>query len=176
MTETIKKSIISPKFVEEEIVIDVKYVENGNEIEHMMVIDSGAPVSLVSSAWLKQYMKDAKVDNEEVKRESSCRRFRLGKTLYISEEKIQFPVVMKTDKKDLIKKEVTANIIDSDEVTFLCGEETLMKWNTTLDFAERKLGFKENNKAVELIKRSHLLVKLELVGKWKDEDVVLLLK
>ena len=83
---------------------------------------------------------------------------------------------MKTDKNDLIKREVTANIIDSDEVTFLCGEETLMKWNTTLDFAERKLGFKENDKAVELIKRSHLLVKLELVGKWKDEDVVLLLK
>ena len=73
LTETIKKSIISPKFVEEEIVIDVKYVENDNEIEHMMVIDSGAPVSLVSSDWLKQYLKEAKVDNKEVKKAAAIR-------------------------------------------------------------------------------------------------------
>ena len=83
---------------------------------------------------------------------------------------------MKTDKNDFIRREVTANIIDSDEVTFLCGEETLVNWNTVIDFAARKLGFKDNSKDIDLIKGSHLLAKLELVGKWKDEDAVFLLK
>merc|ERR1712105_220626 len=44
------------------------------------------------------------------------------------------------------------------------------------DFAERQLGFKEENKTVNLIKASHLVIKLELVGKWKDEDAVFLVQ
>ena len=80
------------------------------------------------------------------------------------------------DKGDLIKREVTANIIESEEVTFLCGEQTLMEWKMVLDFAEQKLGFKEQEKNVVLIKGSHLLAKLELVGRWKDDDAVFLVE
>ena len=45
-----------------------------------------------------------------------------------------------------------------------------------LDFGEQKLGFKEQNKKVELMKGSHLLAKLELVGKWRDEEAVFLVE
>jgi len=125
MEEMMKKITINSKFVEEEIVIDVQYVEK--DIENMMMINSGAPVSLVSSDWFKQYVKEAKIDDEEIKKSSSAWRFRLGKTLYISEQKVQFPVVLKTDRDDFIKREVIANVIDSEEVTFLCGEQTLLE-------------------------------------------------
>ena len=84
--------------------------------------------------------------------------------------------MMKTDKNDLFKREVTANIIESDKVNFLCGKETLKEWKTSLDFAEDKLKFKEVDKEIDLIKGSHMLVKLELVGKWQDEDAVFLVK
>ena len=60
---------------------------------------------------------------------------------------------------------MTVNLIDSEEVTFLCGEETLKGWNTTLDFGEQKLEFKDQEKKVRLMKESHLMAKLELVGK-----------
>ena len=50
-------------------------------------------------------------------------------------------------------------------MTFLCGELTLMEWKTVLDFAEQKLGFKEQEKNVMLVKGSQLLAKLELVGR-----------
>ena len=130
----------------------------------------------MSSSWFQNYLKESKVDNEEVQKSSSNRRFRLGKTPYISKEKVTFPVVMKTDNNDFIKRELTANIIESNEVNFLCGEETLMEWRTILDFADRKLGFKETGKAVNLIKGSHLLVQLELVGRWTDEDAVFLVQ
>ena len=74
---------------------------------------------------------------------------------------------MKTDKNDFIKREITANVIESDKVNFLCGKETLKEWKTALDFEDSKLRFKEKGKEINLIKGSHMLVKLELVGKWK---------
>ena len=70
--------MINTKYVEEEIIIEVKYVEK--ERENVMIVDSGPLVSLVSSEWLKNYLQEAKVDNEEVNKSSSNRRFRLGKT------------------------------------------------------------------------------------------------
>ena len=88
---------------------------------------------------MEKYVKDAKVDKEEVKRKSCVRRFRLGKTLYISNVEVSFPVVMKMDRNDFIKRDVVANVIDSEEVTFLCGKNTVKEWKTTLDFAEDKL-------------------------------------
>ena len=81
--EMMKKKMVNTQFVEEEIIIDVKYMEKN--VDNMMIIDSGAPVSIVSAAWFDEYVKDAKVDNDEIKKKNCARRFRLGKTLYISE-------------------------------------------------------------------------------------------
>ena len=67
--EMVKKLTISTKYVEEEIFIDVKYVEK--EIKNVMIVDSGAPVSLMSSAWFRNYLRETKVDNEEVQKSSS---------------------------------------------------------------------------------------------------------
>ena len=69
MEEMMKKLTINTQYVEEEIFIDVKYVEK--DIENMMIIYSGAPVSLMSSNWFRNYLKEAKVDNEEVQKSSS---------------------------------------------------------------------------------------------------------
>merc|ERR1712237_38114 len=139
--EMLKKVTISTQYMEEEVFIDIKYVQK--EFDNSMIIDSGAPVSLMSSAWLANYVEEAKVDSEEMTKSSSNRRFRLGKTPYISTEKVTFPVVIKTDDNDFMKRNVTANVIQSNEVNFLCGEETLVDWRTVLDFEDRKLGFKD---------------------------------
>merc|ERR1712237_88403 len=83
---------------------------------------------------------------------------------------------MKTDDDDLIRRDVTANVIESDEVNFLCGEETLKGWKTILDFEDRKLGFKDVSKMVELTRQSHLVVKLQLVGTWNEDEAVFLVQ
>ena len=59
---------------------------------------------------------------------------------------------MKMDKDDFIKREVTANVIDSNDVNFLCGKETLKEWKSMLDFEDSKLGFKEKYKEVDLVR------------------------
>merc|ERR1711905_38909 len=87
--EMLKKGMINTQYVEEEIFIDIKYVQK--ETENSMIIDSGAPVSLISNAWLKNYMEEAKVGDESIRKASSNRRFRLGKTPYLSTKKVTFP-------------------------------------------------------------------------------------
>ena len=89
---------INTQYVEEEIVIDVKYVNEGQE--RVMLIDSGAPKSIVSSRWFEGYLKDAKVDEKDVKRKDCTKRFRIGKTVYFSKTEVNFPIVMKTENDD----------------------------------------------------------------------------
>merc|ERR1712030_266132 len=55
--EMLKKVTISTQYVEEEVFIDIKYVQK--KFDNSMIIDSGAPVSLMSSAWLTNYIEEA---------------------------------------------------------------------------------------------------------------------
>ena len=82
LREIRKNKLISTEFVEEEIVIDVKHMNKGQK--KMMLIDNAAPKSIVSSRWFDGYLQVVKVDEESVKRKSCARRFRMGKTVYLS--------------------------------------------------------------------------------------------
>ena len=84
MKDILQNKLISTQFVEEEIVIDVKYVNVG--AERMMLIDSGAPKSIVSKKWLEEYLRGAQVNETEIKRKKCIRIFRIAKTVYLSEE------------------------------------------------------------------------------------------
>ena len=53
-----KNKLISTEFIEEDIIVDVKYGNGGPE--RMMLIDSGAPKSIVSKKWLEGYLKNVK--------------------------------------------------------------------------------------------------------------------
>ena len=63
-------------------------------------------------------------------------------------------------------------------VNFLCGKETIKKWKTKVDFEDYKLEFKDQEKNMNLAdsEGGHHLVKLELVGTWKDVEAVFLVK
>ena len=67
------------------------------------------------------------------------RRFRFGENIYINKKEVTFPIVMKTDVDAFVKREVVANVINSDEVNFLCGKETLKDWKTMVNMEEDKL-------------------------------------
>ena len=119
-------------------------------------------------------MKNMQVYEEDVKKKSCDRRFELGKTSYRSNVETRFPVVLKTTKDDFIKKEVTANMTDSEEVTLLCRREMVKDLRTTFNFTKDKLEFKDTMKSVDLMvsEDGHMLARLELVGKWNDDDAV----
>ena len=129
--EMLKGKFVNTQFVEEEVIVDVKYVNAG--APRMMLIDSGAPKSVVSKEWIEGYLKDMKVCEDEIEKKSCCRRFRMGNMTYMSEVEIRFPIVLKTDNGDYMKRELTAYIIDADRVNFLLGRETIKEWKLRID-------------------------------------------
>ena len=74
----------------------------------------------------------------------------MGKTVYLSKTEVNFPIVMKTENDDYVKKSVTVNMINADEVNFLCGRETTKGWKIKVDMEEDKLEFKKQGKIVSL--------------------------
>ena len=85
--------------------------------------------------------------------------------MYLSKEEVMFPIVMKTDKGYFVKREVAVSEINSEEVNFLGGKETIKEWKTKVDLEDDKMEFKEQEKNVDLtdLEGGHHLVKLELV-------------
>ena len=71
--DILQNKLINTQSVEEEIVIDVKYVNDGTD--RMMLIDNGAPKLIVSSIWLNGYLQNAKVSEEHVKNKACTRKF-----------------------------------------------------------------------------------------------------
>ena len=73
---------------------------------------------------------------------------------------------------------MTANVINSEEVNFLCGRETTKGWKKKVDMKDDKLEFKEQDKIVktEESEGGHQLVKLEKVANDFDEETVNFLK
>ena len=82
---------------------------------------------------IEGYLKDMKVGEDEIEKKSCYRHFRMGETTYLSEVEIRFPIVLKTDNGDYMKREVTAYIIDADRVNFLLGKETMKEWEHKID-------------------------------------------
>ena len=136
----LEKLTVKTQFVEEELVVDLKFVNAG--APRMMLIDSGAPKSVVSKMWIEGYLQEMKVSKEEVQRKSCYRRFKMGETVYVSEVEIEFPVILKTDDGDYIKRKLTAYVIEADGFNFLLGKETLKNWRVSMDYEENKLEFK----------------------------------
>ena len=55
MTKMMESKLMNTQFVEEELTVDVMYVNEGTP--KMMLIDSGAPKSVVSKEWIEGYLK-----------------------------------------------------------------------------------------------------------------------
>ena len=86
--------------------------------------------------------------------------------------------MLKTDENDFVRREIVANIKNSEEVNLLCGKESIKDWKTKVDFEEDKLELKGKDKNVKLIESEggHLLARLELVGTWKNDEALYLVE
>ena len=111
----------------------------------MMLIVIGKKKSIVSREWIREYLEDMKVDNSEIMKKNSDIIFKIGERIYLSEAEVRFPIVLKTDSGDYIKREVKADMIDADRVNFLLGKETIEEWKLKIEdiFLEDLLVFKD---------------------------------
>ena len=103
LTVLINKSL-KTNFVEEESVIDVRFVNETSAIK--MIVDNGVPYYIVSTKWIAKYMDEEGVDKDEMEYEDCFKRFRFGENIYESKTKIKFPVIVKDVTSESIMKKV----------------------------------------------------------------------
>ena len=101
--------------------------------KRMMILDIGAPVSLVSKSWLEEYLKEQDVEMENMRIENCNQVFRFGPSRkYVSTQMVELPMVVSAmDGREEVLK-LHAYIVDA-EIPFLCGKRTLEGWNAKVD-------------------------------------------
>ncbi len=73
---------------------------------------------------------------------------------------------------------VIAYIINAERVNFLLGKESIRDLDIMVDVPGDRIVFKKKEKNVETQESAggHILVNLELVGKWEDSEAILLVE
>ena len=96
----------------------------------------------------------------------------------MSEVEITFPIVLKTEDGEYMKRRVIAYIINAERVNFLLGKESIRDLDIMVDVPGDRIVFKKKEKKVETQESAggHILVNLELVGKWEDSEAILLVE
>ena len=67
-------------FVEEEYEFNVRFVDEAKGMQ--MIVDSGAPVSIGTSKWMKKYLKELEVNKDDITEKECNRRFKMGENIY----------------------------------------------------------------------------------------------
>ena len=110
----------------EGIEIQKEYLVNYAGIEkQVIIVDIGAPVSLVGKEWIERYLREHEIDLESLHMEKCEQMFRFGPSKkYVSKEMVELPMLVKmTDGNEDVLK-IAAYIVDA-EVPFLVGKKTL---------------------------------------------------
>ena len=109
-----------------------------------MLLDLGAPYSLVGKTWIRKYVEENKMKIEDLK-QIKCRkrfRFRPGK-VHNSEVIYELPIMVKNYayEEDLLEMEVYGFDV---MVAMLCGLNALEKWKADLKVETKKMRVKCN--------------------------------
>ena len=114
----------------------VNYMEKSKQV---MILDIGAPVSLVGKGWIEKYLEEHEVRMEDLNRERCEQIFRFGPSRkYVSMEMVELPMLVKMmDGKEEVLR-VVAYVVDAD-VPFLLGKKTMEGWKSKLDTVNKVL-------------------------------------
>ena len=184
ISKIIDEKVINSKFVETDFVeVDwsneklniyfTKDIQDPNE----MVVDCGAPKSLIGEKYLNEYLKSNYCDNDEIERFPCKQKFKFGPSqIYVSTETAKIPIILK-DRNIFAKHFVEAYVIQAD-VPFLLGLNTMKNWRVLMDMECDEMIFRELNKTVKMIRNSggHLIVPLQKLHEWSTTETVLFMK
>ena len=139
------------------------FIKDIHEVNEM-VVDCGAPKTLIGERYLKEYLKQNDLEESMLKKTLCKLRFRFGPSqLYISTERVKVPITMRI-KDGYTTQFVEAYVVQA-EIPFLMGMDILKKWGAVIEIAERKIDFEIIGIVVKADKEggSHLNIALEKV-------------
>ena len=178
------EKVINSKYVEAEFDeedwskenVNIYFTENIEEVNEL-VVDCGAPKTLIGKKHLKEYMKHHSLVDEDVEKVPCKQRFKFGPSqTYISTEKAKIPIVMKV-KNGFSMKTVEAFVIQA-EVPFLLGLNTMKQWRVLMDMESEEMIFRSLNIDVKMVRNDggHLTVPLQKVEEWSTVETVMFMK
>ena len=71
-----------------------------------MIVDSGAPMSIVSDKCLDKYIEGMKVDREEIEKKICLKKFRFGENVYISIKEVMLPLIIRVQDGTYIMRRI----------------------------------------------------------------------
>jgi hypothetical protein len=130
-----------------------------------MIIDTGCPKSLVGKKWLDEYMKEMKINKDDIKREECKETFKFGPSkIYEAREKVDIPTKVKTKEDKIENITVEAYIIQNEEIPLLCGKDMLEKWSTVINLREKDITIRKYDQLHKIksyfTKKNHLMISL----------------
>ena len=176
-------------------VVDSKYIETDyieedwskenvkiyftNHIEEVdeMVVDCGAPKTLIGEKYLVEYMHHHKLDNNDLEKIPCKQKFKFGPSqIFISTEKAIIPICFKV-RNGFVRKSVEAFVIKAD-VPFLLGLNTMKQWRVLIDMECEEMCFRIFDFNVKMSRNvgGHLTVPLQKVEEWSTTETVLFMK
>ena len=186
LKELIKKAN-NVRFVAEEskeIIIDhtmdVHFTKEVDEVE-AMIVDTGCPKTLVGREWLDRYLCVNDIRKEDLESKFCSQDFRFGNgPVFNSAEIISLPVAWK--EKDVedgyVKMVVETYVIDTKNIPFLFGKNTLKEWNVDIMHDNVMVINLHKSKRFQLYdtEGGHQALQLYKCGKWTTNETVFFMK
>ena len=73
----------------------MRYVDEMEGLK--MIVESGAPMLIVSVGWLENYLREMGVDKKDVQEKRCKRRFKFGERVYNIEKEVTMPKLMQDE-------------------------------------------------------------------------------
>ncbi len=169
---------------DEEVKINDVFFAEDEEKKGMMILDLGAPCSLVGKEWMKEYAQENKVKVEDLEKRKCRKKFRFGPgEIYESEVAYKIPIVMKSEEEKEVFLEVEVYEVDA-AVPMLCGKDAMENWKAVIDVDGKVLKVKtkmdmEGERVklkMEETSGGHFGLKIGAHEEWKTEETVLFME
>ena len=142
--KTLEKGVVSTKFVQDLDFEDndwsnvkIYFTQETDEINEL-VLDSGAPKTLVGLKHLHKYLEHNGLHLQDLETSSCKQRFKFGSgDIYVSEKKVFVPVVLK-GQNSTVPKKIEAYVIDA-SIPFLIGLDFQEPMDLSISMDSRKI-------------------------------------
>ena len=139
-----------------------------------MVVDCGAPKSLIGENYLNEYLNVHNIKREALEKVPCKQKFKFGPSqAYMSTEKLKIPIVLKCD--DRVEQQLVESYVIEADVPLLLGLNTMKSWRALMDIESEEMIFRSFEMSVKMKRNEggHLTVPLERMHEWSTAAYLL---
>ena len=126
--------------IEEHCVRELFWTKNEKK---SILLDSGAPKSVVGQEWFQEYIQENNLKESDIKKQNVTETFKFGAGgLFESKIQVEIPFKIKDNEGDISEVKMKTCIVDHD-IPFLCGRDNIENLGVTIDFSQKTIVFKK---------------------------------